>query len=84
MDTQTLDAYADLYVMESVPSTARMVNLTAAELETLQVLAERGNTRLEQERIPWERAVATLSRAAGSAERTVAGPGNAPETQLLE
>ncbi|GAA3327543.1 Wadjet anti-phage system protein JetD domain-containing protein [Paeniglutamicibacter sulfureus] len=84
MDIQTLDAYADLCVMEPVPSTARLVYLTAAELETLQVLAERGNTRLEQERIPWERAVATLSRAAGSAERTVAGPGNTPETQLLE
>jgi hypothetical protein len=73
VDTQTLDAYADLCVMEPVPSTARLVYLTAAELETLQVLAERGNTRLEQERIPCERAVATLSRAAGSTERPVAG-----------
>ena len=47
VDTQTLDAYADLCVMEPVPSTARLVYLTAAELETLQVLAKRGNTRLE-------------------------------------
>lgn len=84
MDIETLDAYADLCVVEPVPSTARLGYLTAAELETVRVLADRGNTRLEQERIPWEHALATLSRASVTAERPAAGLQNAPKPQLLE
>lgn len=66
MDTATLDAYADLCVAEPVSSIARLDYLTAAELATVQVLADRGNVRLEQERIPWAHALEALRVAAGT------------------
>lgn len=64
MDTVTLDAYADLCVPEPKPSTGRLDHLTLDESATLGVLAERGNIRLEQERIEWEHAEAVLAEVA--------------------
>lgn len=82
MDTATLDAYADLCVGEPVPSPARPGFLTAAGLETVRVRADRGNTRLEQERIPWEHSLATLSRAV-TAERPAAGSPDSSGTSAV-
>jgi len=64
MDTATLEAYADLCVPEPKPSTATLEYLTTGEHDALRLLAERGNMRLEQERIDWAHAVDVLTRAA--------------------
>ena len=63
MDTATLDAHADLCVVEPTPNAGILNYLTAAELKTAGLLAERGNIRLEQERIDWRYALAALERA---------------------
>ncbi|WP_372698788.1 Wadjet anti-phage system protein JetD domain-containing protein [Arthrobacter sp. JSM 101049] len=75
MDTATLDAYADLCVPEPAPSTATLEYLTTAERDTLGLLAERGNVRLEQERIDWDHAVAVLIGAAGRPPGSRPAPG---------
>lgn len=63
MDTATLDAHADLCVVEPTPRAGGLNYLTANELKTAGLLAERGNVRLEQERVDWSYALAALERA---------------------
>lgn len=60
MDIATLDAFSDLCVVEAAPATGTMVHLLPAENSVMQVLAERGHLRLEQERIAWDYALARL------------------------
>lgn len=60
MDTETLFAHEDLWVGDPEPNTAVFGHLTAEESTTLRLLSSEGNLRLEQERIPWEYAVARL------------------------
>lgn len=69
MDTETLEAFADLCEPEPRPSTGELNLLTAQELATLRVLAERGHVRLEQERIDWNVAVAALTQSARERNR---------------
>ena len=60
MDVKTLDEFADLCVIEPTPARGSMSHLLPAENSVMQVLAERGNLRLEQERIAWNYALAKL------------------------
>ena len=60
MDEATLLAFRDLWVPENRPASGTYPTLTAAELTALQRIRAEGNVRLEQERIPWALALATL------------------------
>ncbi|MFC8680202.1 Wadjet anti-phage system protein JetD domain-containing protein [Microbacterium ureisolvens] len=60
MDTETLIAHRDLWVDDPEPNTGVFRLLTVDEKATLQLLSAQGNVRLEQERIPWEYALARL------------------------
>lgn len=60
MDEATLLAFRDLWVPETKPASGTYPSLTADELAALQRIRSEGNIRLEQERIPWELALATL------------------------
>lgn len=66
MDTSTLVAYRDLWVREPVPFTGELGLLSGAELSTLAELRRHGGVRLEQERIPWDVALAALRAAAST------------------
>lgn len=61
MDTETLLEHRDLWGTDSDPDTSVLPLLTAAEQATLRLLGAEGNVRLEQERIPWDYAVARLA-----------------------
>ena len=60
MDTETLLAHRDLWVLEPEPNIASLPLLTADEESTLRLLGAEGNVRLEQERIPWQYALGRL------------------------
>jgi hypothetical protein len=76
MDPDTLAAFRDLAVPDPNAGASRAVdNLTPAELEAFQALARDG-LRLEQERIPWEHALAQLG--ATSPEPVANPPNNTP------
>jgi hypothetical protein len=61
MDTDTLLAHQDLWGDDPEPNIGLLNLLTPGETATLQLLSARGNVRLEQERIPWEYALAKLA-----------------------
>jgi hypothetical protein len=60
MDVDTLLAHEDLWVPEPTPHRGMLDQLTASETHALERLRDEGHVRLEQERIPWERALAAL------------------------
>jgi hypothetical protein len=60
MDLETLDAFRDLWVPEPTPNRGTLQHLSSEESEVLRGLAERGDVRLEQERIPWQHSLAAL------------------------
>lgn len=60
MDIETLFAHQDLWGLDPDPNVGVLEMLTPAERATLQVLSAEGNVRLEQERIPWDFALARL------------------------
>ena len=64
MDEQTLLAHRDLWVPEPTPHRGTFASLTDGEARALEALRREGDVRLEQERIPWEFALASLRRAA--------------------
>lgn len=59
MDVETLLEHRDLWVSESTPTRAQL-SLLPPEHLALQRLRDEGDVRLEQERIPWARALAQL------------------------
>ncbi|MGV8882359.1 MAG: Wadjet anti-phage system protein JetD domain-containing protein [Rhodoglobus sp.] len=63
MDTATLEAHRDLAVIEPIRATGSYSTLTSEETAALAHLREWGNLRLEQERIPWDYAIAAVERA---------------------
>lgn len=63
MDVETLEAHRDLWVPEPQPVRSAPLMLTAGERDTYQALAANNFPRLEQERIPWERALVALDAA---------------------
>ncbi|WP_082091976.1 Wadjet anti-phage system protein JetD domain-containing protein [Demequina pelophila] len=65
MDAATLAEHRDLWVPEPRPSTATLAHLTPGEREALEALESEGYPRLEQERVPWETALAALREAVG-------------------
>lgn len=60
MDTETLLAHRDLWGTDDAPNVGHLPLLTDAEQATLRLLGSEGNLRLEQERIPWDYALARL------------------------
>ena len=60
MDSETLEAYRDLWVKEPVPSTGTFSHLLPAEQQMVEHLSRQGNVRLEQERIEWSYALEQL------------------------
>lgn len=60
MDEETLLAHRDLWVTDPSPSRGTFPLLTPAEQATLRLIRDEGDVRLEQERIPWDRALAAL------------------------
>lgn len=60
MDEATLSAHRDLWVAEPIPHRGTFTRLTEAERATLDRLRCEGDVRLEQERIPWDTAIAAL------------------------
>lgn len=65
MDLATLDAFADLCVVEPQPATGSLQHLLPNELTVVDALRERGNLRLEQERLDWQYSLETLAAAHG-------------------
>ncbi len=63
MDRTTLTEHLDLAVPEPRPRRAVPEHLTDIEADAFAALAELGDVRLEQERIPWGTAVAALDAA---------------------
>ncbi|RNE62307.1 hypothetical protein EEJ31_08710 [Cryobacterium tepidiphilum] len=63
MDEETLLAYRDLWVPEPKAAMGTYLTLTEREQRALERVRSEGNVRLEQERIPWEVAVAALTVA---------------------
>lgn len=60
MDEGTLLAHRDLWVPEPKPHPGRFAALTGIETRALERIRAEGNARLEQERIPWETALAAV------------------------
>ncbi len=60
MDMQTLNENEDLAVVEPAPTKSDFQYLTASENNALELLREKGNLRLEQERIPFDYALTNL------------------------
>jgi hypothetical protein len=60
MDTSTIKAYLDLAVPDPKPRRSFAAGLTDSELAAVAALAEHGDIRIEQERIPWEAALNEL------------------------
>lgn len=67
MDEETLLAYRDLWVPEPKGATGTYPTLTPGEQRALQRIRAEGNVRLEQERIPWEVALARLAESGAGA-----------------
>lgn len=63
MDEATLLAHRDLWVPDPKPTRGEFATLLAAETRTLDRLRSEGDVRLEQERIPWQTALAALRAA---------------------
>lgn len=61
MDRETLRDHHDLCVVDPTPNIGFFDELTAEERSTLNLLSSSGNLRLEQERIPWDYALARLA-----------------------
>lgn len=68
MDEATLLGHRDLWVPDPKPTRGELPSLTAAEARARHLLHDEGDVRLEQERIPWERALAAL-QSVGSLTR---------------
>ncbi|BDZ55342.1 Wadjet anti-phage system protein JetD domain-containing protein [Agromyces marinus] len=64
MDEATLDAFADLAVVEKRSAPGAVDLLTEPERRTRERLRADGGVRLEQERIPWAHALGVLEAAA--------------------
>ena len=60
MDSETLLDHRDLWGHDPDPNTGVLGLLTDEETAALQLLSSQGNVRLEQERIPWDFALARL------------------------
>lgn len=73
MDVATLEEYLDLAVPEPRPATGELQHLTSNEHAVVTALSERGNARLEQERIPWEHSLAALRAATHSSPLNAEG-----------
>ncbi|RFA13908.1 hypothetical protein B7R21_07555 [Subtercola boreus] len=63
MDEATLLAHRDLWVPEPKPNRGTFTTLSESEQNALRRLHAEGDVRLEQERIPWQTALAALSAA---------------------
>ena len=63
MDEQTLVDHRDLWVREEKPHRGEFDTLTGQEKRALARVRAEGDARLEQERIPWEVALARLEDA---------------------
>lgn len=74
MDRATLIAHLDLAVPEPRPRRALPARLTDSEAEAFAALRELGDVRLEQERLPWSTALATMTAVAGLTRRRPARP----------
>jgi hypothetical protein len=61
MNEETLLAYRDLWVPEPKGSVGLFPRLTPQEQGALERIRAEGNVRLEQERLPWEFALAVLT-----------------------
>lgn len=66
MDEETLLDHRDLWVRETTPNRGTFPGLTTAEQRALARIRDESGVRLEQERIPWETALAALQRVAES------------------
>lgn len=66
MDEQTLLDHRDLWVPEPKPARGEFDTLTPGEATALERLRAEGDVRLEQERVPWARALGVLAPAAGA------------------
>lgn len=73
MDEDTLMDHADLWVREEKPHRGAFDELTGREQRALARVRSEGDVRLEQERIPWDAALAAL-RAATDLLRPRTGP----------
>lgn len=60
MEMATLFDHRDLWGIDPDPNVGVFDRLTRGERATLQSLSAEGNIRLEQERIPWDYALARL------------------------
>lgn len=60
MDTDTLLEHRDMWGSDPDPNVSVLSGLTTDENATLRLLSSAGNVRLEQERIPWDYALAAL------------------------
>ena len=60
MDMDTLFDHRDLWGIDPSPNVGVLDQLTRGERATLQSLSAEGNIRLEQERVPWDYALARL------------------------
>ncbi|MGK0720743.1 Wadjet anti-phage system protein JetD domain-containing protein [Leucobacter sp. W1478] len=72
MDEATLLTLRDLWVAEPKPTRGEFSTLRPAESRTLERLRNEGDVRLEQERIPWEVALAALRAADETVAASVA------------
>lgn len=63
MDEETLVAHRDLWVTEEKPRRGDFDTLTGQEKRALARVRDEGDVRLEQERIPWDVALAALRDA---------------------
>lgn len=63
MDERTLSEHSDLWVAEPTPARGSYPTLNASEEATLAAIRAAGDVRLEQERIPWEYAMAAITRS---------------------
>jgi hypothetical protein len=80
MDEQTLVDHRDLWVREEKPHRGDFDTLTGQETRALARVRAEGDARLEQERIPWEVALARLVDA--SAGRRPRAAGRPPATDV--
>lgn len=63
MDAETLHAHRELWVAEPKPARGSYPTLDAEESAAFDALRDAGDVRLEQERIPWEYALAAITQA---------------------
>ena len=70
MDEATLYNYKDLWVPETKAAAGVYAQLTDSEQATLAAIRTEGNVRLEQERVEWRHALATLTAAASTGDNS--------------